>query len=41
MAQDNKSEILLKQNGIFSRIKSTKHINVKYYYIKYTIKKVV
>ena len=32
--QDNKSAILLEQNGIMSSTKRTKHINVKYYFIK-------
>ena len=32
--QDNKSAMLLEQNGILSSSKRTKHINVRYYFIK-------
>ena len=32
--QDNRSAILLEQNGIMSSTKRTKHINVRYYFVK-------
>ena len=32
--QDNKSTILLAENGILSSSKRTKHINIRYYFIK-------
>ena len=32
--QDNRSAILLEQNGILSSTRRTKHINVRYYFIK-------
>ena len=32
--QDNRSAILLEQNGILSSTRCTKHINVRYYFIK-------
>ena len=32
--QDNRSVILLEQNGIMSSTKRTKHINVRYYFVK-------
>ena len=32
--QDNRSVILLEQNGIMNSTKRTKHINVKYYFVK-------
>ena len=38
MAQDNKSEILLKQNGIF-KISKMKKINIIYYFIRDRIEK--
>ena len=34
MYQDNKSAILMKKNGKFSSSKRTKHINVRYFFIK-------
>ena len=34
MLQDNQSAILLEQNGILSSTKRTKHINVRYFFIK-------
>ena len=37
--QDNKSAMLLEKNGILSSSKRTKHINVKYYFIKDRIDK--
>ena len=39
MAQDNKSAIILEQNGIVSGSKRTKHINVRYFFRKYRIGK--
>ena len=35
--QDNISAILFEQNGKKSRTKNTKHINMRYYFIKYRI----
>ena len=32
--QDNKSAILLEKNGVLSSSKRTKHINVRYYFLK-------
>ena len=34
MYQDNKSAILIEMNGKFSCSKRTKHINVRYFFIK-------
>ena len=36
--QDNKSAMLLANNGILSSSKRTKHINVRYYFIKDRVK---
>ena len=35
--QDNQSAILLEQNGILSSSKRTKHINVRYFFVKQKI----
>ena len=35
--QDNMSAILLEKNGKKSSTKNTKHINVRYYFIKYWV----
>ena len=37
--QDNKSAMLLENNGILSSSKRTKHINVRYYFIKDNIER--
>ena len=37
--QDNQSAIRLEKNGKRSRIKRTRHINIRYYFITYRIMK--
>ena len=37
--QDNKSAMLLDNNGVLSSSKQTKHINVRYYFIEDKIEK--
>ena len=37
LQQDNLTEMLLEHNGNYLSINQTKHINVKYFFIKYII----